>query len=179
MTNIPSNLLSSTNQVNQITGQAQAVISQVQSISAGAQARLSLIESAIPDSLFTVPTASISLNTLDTPTFEEIESKIKSTVDAFTERVNDGIPELPNITFSGLLGTALNQLPQKIELPNLAEIKEVVYNKLKALRQQKRAAIVQSQIETARLEQTPFTARQNVKNAKNQQILNQVRGLYG
>lgn len=177
MTNIPPNLLSSANQVNQITGQAQSVISQVQNISAGAQLRLSLIENAIPDSLFTVPTA--SLNIPDAPTLEEIELKVRTTVDSFAERINEGIPEIPDITFSGLLGTALNQLPQKIELPNLAEIKEVVYNKLKALRQQRRAAVVQSQIETARLEQTPFTARQNAKNAKNQQLLNQVRGLYG
>jgi len=177
MTNIPPNLLSSANQVSQITGQAQSVISQVQSISAGAQARLSLIENAIPDSLFTLPTGSVNIP--DTPTLEEIELKVTNTVDSFAERIAEGIPEIPNITFSGLLGTALNQLPQKIELPNLAEIKEVVYNKLKALRQKRRAAAVQSQIDIARLEQTPFTARQNAKNAKNQQILNQVRGLYG
>lgn len=170
--NIPSNLLSSANQVNQITGQAQSVISQVQNISVGAQIRLSLIESAIPDTLFTIPTA--SLNVPNTPSLEEVESKIRNTVDSFTESLNKGIPEIPDVTFSGLLDSAL-----KIELPNLAEIKEVVYNKLKALRQQRRAAVVQSQIETARLEQTPFTARQNTKNAKNQQLLNQVRGLYG
>jgi hypothetical protein len=80
---------------------------------------------------------------------------------------------------TGLIGTALASLQPKIELPNIAEIKEVVYNKIKNLKRKQQAAIKEAQLQEAILEETPFTARMNNKEKVNSSILNRSRGIYG
>ena len=163
MTQIPANLLNSNNVVGQVTG----VVSEVQNLSAGAQARLSIIENAIPDNLFTLPDA--NLNGLGTVSLEEVEQKVNTTVDSTINTLNAAVPDLSNLPrVSGLVGLLLDQLPQKIEVPNLAEIKEVVYNKIKRLKKQQQEAVIAAQLYEAKLEETPFTARRNLVNQRNQ-----------
>lgn len=177
MTKIPSNLLSSTNQLSILSSQAQSSRQQTENLSSGAKTRLAIIEQAIPDSIFTLPTTSTS--TVGVNNLEKVEQNVATAVNNVVAATNSKIVNLSTVRFGGLLGIALNQLPQKIELPNLAEIKEVVYNRLKELRRKQRTAIVQSQIQAAKLEELPFTARQNEENLRDKQLPNQIRGLYG
>ena len=163
MTTVPSNLLTSANQT------VTSVTNQVQNLSAGAQARLSIIEAAIPDRLFTVPDT--NLNGRGSLSLGGVEERVTTTVNQTVEQINNGIPNLSNLpSVGGILATLLNQLPQKIEVPNLAEIKEVVYNRIKSLKKQQQEAVISSQIQAAKLEETPFTARRELLNQRNQQI---------
>jgi hypothetical protein len=187
---IPSNLLSSTtnqltsqlstytSQLSNVNGQINNVLTQVESLSVGARARLAIIEEAIPDSLFTTPTTP-GLSLTDIPDIEVTEATINEKVNLTTEALNNKIPNIPQINVTGLIGTALASLQPKIELPNIAEIKEVVYNKIKNLKRKQQAAIKEAQLQEAILEETPFTARMNNKEKVNSSILNRSRGIYG
>lgn len=187
---VPNNLISSTttqltsqiggytSQLNNVTGQVTNVVDNVEALSAGAQARLKIIEEAIPDSLFTTPSIP-GLSLTDIPDIEITEAKVKETIDSTIEKLNTAIPDIPQISVAGLIGTVLASLQPKIELPNIAEIKEVVYIKIKNLKRKQQAAIREAQLEAARLEETPFTARLTKKENTTKNILNRSRGIYG
>lgn len=188
---IPNNLLSSTtnqltsqvanytSQLNNVTGQITNVTDQLNTLSAGAKVRLEIIEAAIPDNIFTLPNIN-GLSLGDIPDIEATEAKIKDVVDSTIERLNTGIPNLASLPqISGLIGTALSAIQPKIELPNLAEIKEVVYNKIKNLKRKQQAAIREAQLVAARTEETPFTARLTTKEDVTKRIINSSRGIYG
>jgi hypothetical protein len=144
MTTVPSNLLTSANQT------VTSVTSQVQNLSAGAQARLSIIEAAIPDRLFTVPDT--NLNGRGSLSLGDVEERVTTTVNQTVEQINNGIPNLSNLPSVGGI------------------LKEVVYNKIKSLKKQQQEAVISSQLQAAKLEETPFTARKELLNQRNQQI---------
>lgn len=158
MTSIPSNLLNSNRRVSVTATQAI----QQSNISAGARARLSVIENAIPESLFTTPPLpNREVN------IEKVEENVDKAVTTILNTISNQVPTLPEIPPSGLLGLALNALPAKLELPTVAEIKKAVYNKLKEIKRKRQASINQSQILAAEAEKTPFTARRNLANIRN------------
>lgn len=187
---VSSNLLSSTtnqltnqlstytSQLSNSNGQINNVVTQVESLSAGARVRLAIIEEAIPDSLFTTPTT-LGLSSTGIPDIEITEATVNEKVNLTLETLNGNIPNIPQVNVTGLIGSVLASLQPKVELPNMAEIKEVVYNKIKNLKRKQQAAIREAQLQAAILEETPFTARMNNKENMNSSIINRSRGIYG
>jgi hypothetical protein len=93
------------------------------SIISEVEQRKKVLESLLPDSLFT-------------GSIEDVQARVNDTVTQYEQRIPQ-IPEIPSIQ---------SLTPRLIPpVPSYAEIKELVHNKIKAVKQQQQEAFIESQ----------------------------------
>lgn len=102
----------------------------------------------------TFPTESFGLSKSES-SFEELDLRVNKIVDRLVASVN--ISSIP--TTQGL-----GNLP-KISVPNPAEIRQFVNQRIEQIKRKRQEALISTQLVSAQQEETPFTARQVAENS--------------
>lgn len=138
---------------NQIGGRITNITRQVDNLSTDAKIKKDIIDR----SLKSIENASSKLAISGSVNIDELENKINQQINTYQTRLR--IPKIPILNIPSPLSLLLRALP-KITLPSKADFTEAKNKFIERKKTEQQKATITALVETARVEETPFTARE-------------------
>lgn len=157
-------------QVGQVTGQITAVTQNLQQLNVASESITALIDTAIPEE--TIEELIKKYTSLDgTVDFsavrQEIDNKYKQLNDTYNKVIN--ARQVPKVQFRSLLAALLPDIPT-IDIPSPAEIQQRINAMIEKKKRIQQEAITKAQKLAEKIEESPFTAREDKENAEQNEV---------